>query len=789
MMPSRFAAVLAGLLVLMLWTSVAPAQVPGLALGAAAEEAAPADEPSLDELIRILENDATRARLVDSLKAAAYREPAQAAPDEPDAEAGLILTVPGQVALYTRAIVGGLGETWSDLRESGSASLAMLSGAGSIDIPRIVEAVAPVAIVAIVVFLVLAIGRVAKTPIFRRLARGAEHGGPLRKLSLLVLSALADALSIVLCWAGGYVAATVFYGGRPGINQALFLNAFLLIETIKVGFAAFVSPRYPELRLTPFSDRQASYWYFWISRLISIIGYTFLFVAPIVHQASSPAAADAVRFVVALLTLGLTIGIILRNRGVVRERLKRAKHHGDKSFRARFNAFIGQIWWMVAIGFALTVFVVWLRSPDTGLAFITAASLKSIAAMAVGGLIVSVLSRVIASGIPIPQTAKDRLPLLEKRVNSFIPNALTVIRLIVIVLVIAVIAEAWSLLSVSGWLRTPLGQRFVGSVIGAGIVLVLGVGIYIAVSSWVEYRLNPHYGTVPTSRERTLLSLFRNAFTIAMVVIVAMLVLSQLGINIAPLLAGAGVVGLAVGFGAQKLVQDIITGAFIQVQNAMNEGDIVEVNGVSGVVEQLTVRSVGLRALDGTWYLVPFSSVDQVANFSKDFSYYVADIGVAYRENLDDVKQMMHDAFDELKQGPVGENLISEFDMWGVQELGDSAVVVRARVMTKPGTQWGVGRAYREIVKRMADERGIEIPFPHMTVWFGEDRQGKAPPVRVEAQEMLPEGAPAKSLPPAVPSGEGAHKESASQHGSVDADGRPIPPGESDIDSAGGGRG
>ena len=262
----------------------------------------------------------------------------------------------------------------------------------------------------------------------------------------------------------------------------------------------------------------------------------------------------------------------------------------------------------------------------------------------------------------------------------------------------------------------------------------------------------------------------------------------------APLLAGAGVVGLAVGFGAQKFVQDIITGAFIQIQNAMNEGDIVEVNGVSGTVEQLTVRSVGIRTLDGTWYLIPFSSVDQVANFSKDFAYYVADLGVAYRENVDDVKQLMQDAFDEMKEGPVADNLISGFDMWGVNELGDSAVVVRGRVMTKPGTQWGVGRAYREIVKRMADERGIEIPFPHMTVWFGEDRKGKAPPIHVAQDAVSTTAEPAQIAE--TPEGE-LGKASANQaarrgddaYGIHDADGRPIPPDQGDIDSAGGGRG
>ena len=785
---------------LLLWGSVISVQaqglsLPGLSSGAAKTESSKSDaatSPSLDDLIKILENDETRKKLVESLKAAAYKAPATSA-GSGDGQGGSadepVRTLPGEIAQTMRNVIGNLSDSWDSVRTSVAASVTMLSGAGSIDVPKILSAILPVGLVAIIVFLVLAGGRLIKTPIWRKLDRSAEHSGPVRKLMLLVVSTVVDALSIGLAWAAGTVAATIFFGGQPGLNQALFLNAFLLIEMIKVGLAAFVSPAFPHLRLTPFSNRQASYWYFWFSRLISIIGYTFLFVAPIVQRSSSTSAADAVRFAVVFFSLCLAISLILKNRGIVRERLKRARQRGDTSFGARINALIGQIWWVLAIVFVVSLFTVWLRSPQTGMAFMTTATLKSIGTIAVGGLLISILTRIIHFGIPVPQGAKDRLPLLEKRLNSFIPNALTVIRIFVALVVFAVIMEAWSLVSFSNWLASASGQRLVTGFLGAGTILAIGVAIYIGVSSWIEYRMNPNYGSVPTARERTLLSLFRNAFTITMVVLISMLVLSQIGIDIAPLLAGAGVVGLAIGFGAQKFVQDIITGAFIQIQNAMNEGDIVELNGISGTVEQLTVRSVGLRTIEGTWYLIPFSSVDQVANFSKDFAYYVADIGVAYRENIDNVKQMMFDAFDKLKESSVGENLLSEFVMFGVQELGDSAVVVRGRVMTKPGTQWGVGRAYREIVKTLSDERGIEIPFPHMTVWFGEDREGQAPPVRVSPSPASTiEG---KLVEPESPPAERSTDERQRQddYGSADAQGHPIPPGGSDIDSAGPGRG
>jgi moderate conductance mechanosensitive channel len=239
--------------------------------------------------------------------------------------------------------------------------------------------------------------------------------------------------------------------------------------------------------------------------------------------------------------------------------------------------------------------------------------------------------------------------------------------------------------------------------------------LHVVVASWVEYRLNANFGKVPTSREKTLLNLFKNAFTIALVVFGTMLALAQIGVNIAPLLAGAGVVGLAIGFGAQKLVQDIITGIFIQFENIMNEGDVVAVGNWSGVVEKLTIRSVTIRDLNGTVHLIPFSSVDQVSNMMRGFSYHVAEFGVAYDSNIDVVKAAMQEAFERLMQTEHKDEILDELDMQGITAFRDSAITVRARIKTLPGKQWGTGRRYSELVKTVFAERGIEIPYPHVT--------------------------------------------------------------------------
>jgi small conductance mechanosensitive channel len=298
--------------------------------------------------------------------------------------------------------------------------------------------------------------------------------------------------------------------------------------------------------------------------------------------------------------------------------------------------------------------------------------------------------------------------------------------------VVSAVLDAWDVADLGGWLASDSGQAFVTALVSAAAILFVAWLLWLAMSSWVEYRLNPNVGRAAGARERTLLQLLRNAATVLLIAISLMLALSEIGVDIGPLLAGAGVLGLAIGFGAQKMVQDVITGAFIQFENAINEGDVVTVAGTTGVVEKLTVRSVGIRDLSGTYHIVPFSAVDTVSNFMRGFAYHVAAIGVAYREDVGEVKEAMREAFDELCAGDHGDNILDDIEMQGVTEFADSAVTVRARIRTKPGLQWAVGRAYNEIIKRVFDRRGIEIPFPHRTIYWGEDKQGHAPALRLE---------------------------------------------------------
>ncbi|MBK1670825.1 hypothetical protein CKO28_22670 [Rhodovibrio sodomensis] len=518
--------------------------------------------------------------------------------------------------------------------------------------------------------------------------------------------------------------------GRMDIVQPLYLNAFLLIELIKVGLRAVFAPRYGDLRVLPLSDLNAAYWYNWLGRIVSLLGYGSLVVVPIVNANLGFVTGRSLQVLVAITALVMAVLVILQNRHTVRAGLQqRAAERGDLVARAAAQA--GRVWHLVALIYVIALFVIWVSRPGDALAYMMLATGKALGAVLIGFLVVSAISRAIAGGLHIPADMRERLPLLENRLNAFVPNVLRGVRLVVFVAVVGAVLDAWNVADLDRWLASPGGQTAIAAVVSAAAVLGVAWLLWLAISSWVEYRLNPNVGKAAGARERTLLQLMRNAFTVLIMAIAVMLALSEIGVDIGPLLAGAGVLGLAIGFGTQKMVQDIIIGAFIQFENAINEGDVVTVAGTTGVVEKLTVPSVGLRDLSGTYHIVPFSAVDTVSNFMRGFAYHIAAIGVAYREDVGEVKDAMREAFEELRAGDHGPDILDDLEMQGVTEFADSAVTVRARIKTRPGMQWAVGRDYNEIVKRVFDRRGIEIPFPHRTIYWGEDKHGNAPPLQI----------------------------------------------------------
>jgi small conductance mechanosensitive channel len=225
------------------------------------------------------------------------------------------------------------------------------------------------------------------------------------------------------------------------------------------------------------------------------------------------------------------------------------------------------------------------------------------------------------------------------------------------------------------------------------------------------------HGAEEAKRIETLSRVFRYTATVVISLVAGMLVLTELGISVAPILAAAGVAGLAVGFGAQSLVKDFFTGFFLLLENQVRVGDIVEAGGKSGQVEELTLRYIRLRDYDGNVHFVPNGIIQAVTNSTRDYSYSVADVGVGYRENLNEVFSILRRTGAELRHDPEhGPRILEDLEIAGVQALGDSAIVIRSRFKVAPMEQWNVRRAYLQRIKQAFDNHGIEIPFPQRTV-------------------------------------------------------------------------
>ncbi|CTQ55006.1 putative MscS family protein YkuT [Roseibium album] len=554
--------------------------------------------------------------------------------------------------------------------------------------------------------------------IYPRMSVYARYGGGLTRSFVLVLTSVLDGITVGIGWAVGNGVALLSYGGfETGVTlpESLALNAFFITGIANVSLRFMFAPGRPELRLLPFSDKGSIYWYHHLRAFSCWLIYGVFLAVPLSNIAVSFVLGNALRFLIVLMGMLYLVGLVHRNRNKVR---KGAKDYADtlqSGLAKRALQVAGRLWHIAAYGYIVAVFLIWISRPFDATTIIIRATGLSVLTIMAGIALSLVMTRAIKGGIRVPEEVNLTLPALQHRLNAFIPRLLKLIRLAVFLATVLLLLEIWGVLSVLDWLASETGVNLIGSYGSAFLVLFVAFLVWLAVMSWVDLRLQTRSGNIVTARERTLFQLFRNASTVVIAIMAILLALSEIGINIGPLIAGAGVVGLAISFGAQTLVKDIITGAFIQIENAINEGDVVTVAGITGTVEGITVRSVRMRDLNGTTHIIPFSSVDMVSNFMRGFSYHVALIGVSYDTEIAFAKDAMEEAFRRLKETDYNAKIWGDLEMHGVTNFGASSIDIRARIKTTPGDQWSVGRAYNEFVKQVFDERNIEIPFPQVT--------------------------------------------------------------------------
>lgn len=536
-----------------------------------------------------------------------------------------------------------------------------------------------------------------------------------------------DAVTILLAALAGY-GLSLFIQEKwqiPSLLGLLFVSAFVAIEIARSLCRVVFAERHPHLRLWRMSDTQAKYWSGWLQRIISLTGYGMLVAVPVVQQMLTQSMGRIVGLFIMLGVYVYAVRVIWRNRHDVRVRIEQCAETASNAFFATLYRIAGRLWHWVGLAYFTALLVATQADQQNALPFITEATLRTLVVAGVATLIAAMLSSLLARKITLSDDIRSRLPLLESRLNSYVPGAIRLLRGVILVIAVLLILDAWRAFSLSEWLYSAQGRAAIAGIVHVAVILLFAMGIWTVVASIIESKLNDDPSNGTTERQKTLLLLFRSAALAVIVTMTVLIVLSQIGVDIGPLIAGAGVIGLAVGFGAQKLVQDIITGVFIQLENGMNHNDVVEVAGIFGTVEKITVRTVGIRTLDGGYHLIPFSAIDKVSNHMRDFGYHYGEYIIAYGADVDEAIGLLHEAFDELMQDPeLAGMVLDKIDIPGVTSLHERGYNIRVLIKTIPGMQWAVQRGFNRLVRKRFAEAGIDLPYPQTVLHFGKPQPG-----------------------------------------------------------------
>lgn len=686
-------------------------------LASAAQEApAGPDSAELEALAAELRDEAKRAEIIRRIEAlAAAREGSAAAEEEP---------ARGPLASVTDSIVAFGGDV------AGSLSFAFDPGVfrqwleQGFNDPA---SGAPVWTVLGQALLVLLAGLVVEIAVrrlmasLRRVSSRPESGTVGERLLAAAVALLLGIVPVAAFAAGSFVALSA--AALPQTAAELVLAVVYASSAARLAMLAVragLAPDAAGARLAPLDDASAAGLLAWLRRLVLAVVYGWLVCEIARVFALPPAPYRLLVDLVGLTVLAVAVSMVLRNRTTVRNRLR----GNGEGVRAR----LADIWHVVAVAYLAAVFLVWAAAVEGGFAYVGAASAWTVAAVAAARLADLGVLRLVEAATRWEVRADSRLPGVKARADRYVPVLRKCLRSAVWLIAAVAALEAWRA-PVLDLLAAPVGERILGALVRIalvfGLFLVLWEALCLAIERYLDARDENGNPMERSGRARTLLPLLRRASAVLLLTVGGLTAASELGIDIAPLLAGVGIAGLAIGFGAQTLVKDVITGLFIVMEDQVAVGEYVSVAGHSGIVEALSIRTIRLRDLSGTVHVVPFGEVGTVENLTRDYSYAVIDAGVGYGEDTDRVSDVLR----EIAAGMEGDDswrhrVIPPFEVFGVQELGDSAVVVRCRFKTPPMQQWAVAREFRRRMKKRFDELGIEIPFPHRTVYFG---GGKGP--------------------------------------------------------------
>lgn len=516
-------------------------------------------------------------------------------------------------------------------------------------------------------------------------------------------------------------------------------NAYLLCRSALELMRFVLAPRTPSLRLVRLNSAQADRMLRWARQplVTGFSGYALISLAELLDL--TPFGATVL---LRLITLAVHVEIALgiwKSRLIVGGWISGTSH--ATSFSAGIRQRLGRIWHYPALFYVLALWIAWAAGVHNAFAVLLRVVLVVIAAMIAGRLAWYGSAYMLERLLPSADTVAQRHPLFG-RIHAYFPLLRGFVRAIIGILICLLILQGWGVDAFSWLLNNPISRALISAFVAIIITIVVALVLWECANAFLNGRIERLTATGRTrhaARLRTLLPMLRATLGIAIGLVAGLICLSKIGVNAAPLLAGAGVLGIAIGFGSQKLVQDVITGLFLLLEDAMQVGDYISLAGMSGTVERLSIRTIRLRGGDGSVNIIPFSAVTTVTNMTRDFSYAQISIGVGYEEDLPHVFAVLTDIGRSMRADPVwGAMMRDDLQIFGLDQFGASALTITGQIRTGPGQHWAVRREFYARVKQRFEAEGIELPYLYLA---------PAPdqPAHEEAAPSLPEKSAVKT--------------------------------------------
>lgn len=506
------------------------------------------------------------------------------------------------------------------------------------------------------------------------------------------------------------------------------LNAYALSRALICAVRALVGP----LGLFSVNAETAAYVEIWARRIVAVgvAGVTFANVALLLGL--HPVGYAALLRLAMLAVHLFVVVIILQSRHQV-ARFIRAPNDQRGVLSATRNR-AARYWHYPAIVIVIALWLIWALNVRDGYVLLLQYVAGTIAVLVIARLLSIVVLSLIDRGFRINADILQRFPGLEARANRYLPLLRKVASGVIAVIAAVALLQVWGVDAIVWFYGGQIGGRLVSAAVTVGIAVFIAVAVWEACNALMDNRLasltnNGQAGRA--ARLRTFQPMLRTTLFCVIVAIVSLTALSEIGVNVAPLLAGAGIVGIAIGFGSQKLVQDVITGLFLLLENVVQVGDVVTVSGLTGTVENVSIRTIRLRAGDGSVHIVPFSAVTSVTNASRGAGNASVNVSVAYKEDTDRVGRILKEIVAAMREEAEYRSLIrSDLELWGVDKVDGSMATIVGQIRCTHGGRWPVQREFNRRMKLRLQDEGIEIAGGSQTIVV---QSGPASPLEIEA--------------------------------------------------------